>query len=364
MQRILAGELAPLTAVDPARFERPDVSRAVTAAARGLAEFKGTVGTIPNQRILLTSLGMQEAKDSSAIENIVTTDDELFREAAAPSGGASPAAKEVLRYREALQAGAALIADDGLLTVNRILRIQQVLELNDAGLRKLPGTVLKDGSGRVVYTPPQDAEEIVRLMRELETFINATDTFALDPLVRMALIHHQFESIHPFYDGNGRTGRIINVLYLMKAGLLDAPVLYLSRSIVRTKSEYYRLLQAVREHDAWEDWVVYLLHCVADSAAEGLATVRAIHGALLEVKHRIRADLRRIYSQDLVNNLFVHPYTKVQLVADDLDVSRVTATKYLEALTGAGILRKISAGRHTFYINTRLVDILAPGGVA
>jgi Fic family protein len=301
---------------------------------------------------------MQEAKDSSAIENIITTHDELFRDEAFPEHSTNAAAKEVLRYRQALGVGFKAVRETGLLTTNHILAIQAELERNDAGLRRLPGTTLKDAAGRTVYTPPQDAGEVVALMRDLDRFVNEPEQFAADPLIRMALIHHRFESIHPFYDGNGRTGRIVNVLYLVKERLLDIPVLYLSRPIVRSKGDYYRLLQAVREEDAWEAWVEYMLGAVEQSAAEGVATIQAIRTALMETKHRIRSEHRKIYSQDLINNLFTHPYTKIEFIEKDLGVSRVTATKYLDTLVGAKILQKRRIGRSNYYINLALDAIL------
>ena len=194
-------------------------------------------------------------------------------------------------------------------------------------------------------------------MRELERFINEDDLFDADPLIKMALIHHQFESIHPFYDGNGRTGRIVNVLYLVKSGLLDIPALYLSRHIVRNKPDYYRLLQAVRDEDAWEDWVSYMLRAVELTATDTIETIQAIRVALQDVKHRIRAQYK-FYSQDLINNLFMHPYTKIEFVESDLKVSRLTATKYLDALTEGGFVHKIKRGRSNYYINVQLNAIL------
>jgi Fic family protein len=249
-----------------------------------------------------------------------------------------------------------LVKQSGLLTANHIVEIQAGLEQNDAGFRKLPGTALKDGAGRTVYTPPQDPAEIVALMAGLERFINGDD-FAADPLVKMALIHHQFESIHPFYDGNGRTGRIINVLYLVKEELLDIPILYLSRHIVRTKADYYRLLQAVRTEDAWEEWVLYLLTAVEETAVETMRTVRRIKEALQDYKHRIRAG-HKFYSQDLINNLFTHPYTRIDLLERDLGITRVTATRYLEVLANDGFLIKQRRGRYNYYVNPALTGIL------
>lgn len=327
-------------------------------AARQLAEFKGVVATIPNERILISSLALQEAKDSSAIENIVTTHDELFRQALGADGSDNPAAKEILRYRHALHVGWNLVRKHKLITNNYILQVQEALEPNKPGFRKTPGTKLQDQTGRVVYTPPQDARQIIELMTELERELNSPDDDDLDPLVRMAVLHHRFESIHPFYDGNGRTGRILNVLYLLKEGLLELPVLYMSRHIVRTKPEYYRLLQEVRDQGNWEPWVLYMLSAVRESARGGLATVTAIRSALLEIKKVVRRDMHKIYSQDLINNLFAHPYTKIQFVEEEVGVSRVTATRYLNALTEAGILAMMKAGRTKYYINVALVRIL------
>lgn len=349
--------IAPLHTLPPARFETAPIFRALTAASRGLAELKGVAATIPNQGVLLNTLTLQEAKDSSAIENIVTTHDELFRQGNGSAAGLNPATKEVLRYGQALRVGFEQVRTHGLLTLNTILAIQAALEHNRAGLRKLPGTVLMDGAGRTVYTPPQDAREVQRLIQELERFMHDEPPYDADPLIRMALIHYQFESIHPFYDGNGRTGRIINVLFLVKEGLLDIPVLYLSRHIVRTKADYYRLLQAVREGDAWEDWVLYMLTAVERTARETIATIQAIKTRMQDAKQRIRAQYR-FYSQDLLNNLFSHPYTRIEYVQHDLGVSRLTATKYLDALVEGGFLHKRRIGRGSYYINQPLCDLL------
>lgn len=347
--------MLPLQGLPAGRFATPAILLRLNAASRQLAELKGVASSIPNEGILINTLGLQEAKDSSAIENIITTHDELFR---APLADSAPvAAKEVARYGQALRVGFEAVAGTGLLTTQHILAVQAELEQNRAGFRKLPGTVLKADDGRTVYTPLQKPSEIVELMSDLERFINDDALFAADPLVKMALIHHQFESIHPFYDGNGRTGRILCVLYLVKQRLLDIPVLYLSRHIVRTKSDYYRLLQAVREQDAWEDWVVYMLTAVEATARQGIATIQEIKAALLDVKHHIRAR-HRFYSQDLINNLFLHPYTKIEFIKADLSVSRLTAAKYLDALVSDGTLAKRKIGRSNYYVNTRLYDIL------
>jgi Fic family protein len=351
-------ELQALDTLDPARFDAPAILKKLATSSRRLAELKGVAASIPNQGILINALGLQEAKDSSEIENIVTTHDELFKDDADPDAFGNPAAKEVLRYRQALRVGFERVRSSGLITMNHIVEIQAELERNNAGFRKLPGTALKDSVGRTVYTPPQDPAQIVEGMRGLERFINDPALMAVDPLIKMALLHHQFESIHPFYDGNGRTGRILNVLYLVKEGLLDIPVLYLSRHIVRTKPDYYSLLQAVRERDAWEDWVLYMLQAVEVTAQQTIHTVLAIKEALMDYKHRIRAQ-HKFYSQDLINNLFTHPYTKIEFLQRDLGVSRLTATKYLDVLSAAGFVQKQKIGRSNYYVNLALNRILA-----
>lgn len=350
--------LHPLDQLSASRFDTPAILKRLASSSRKLAELKGVAASIPNQGILINTLGLQEAKDSSEIENIVTTHDELFRDEVLPDASLNPATKEVQRYRQALSCGYRRVMATGLLTANHLIEIQAELEQNNAGFRKLPGTALRSSRGETVYTPPQDPAEIVALMRDLERFINDGDVFDADPLIKMALIHHQFESIHPFYDGNGRTGRILNVLYLVKEGLLDVPVLYLSSHIVRTKADYYRLLQTVRDEDAWEEWVSYMLEAVEQTAGQAITTIHAIKDALFDYKHRIRAEFR-FYSQDLINNLFTHPYTKIEFVQRDLKVSRLTATKYMDELDAAGFVKKHKVGRSNYYVNLALNRILS-----
>lgn len=261
-----------------------------------------------------------------------------------------------MRYQQALHLGFEETQKTGLITINNI-NIQSELERNNAGFRKLPGTALKDNAGKTVYTPPQEPAVIAAMMSDLERFINETSIFPVDPLIKMALIHHQFESIHPFYDGNGRTGRILNVLYLIKEGLLDIPILYLSRYIVRNKERYYRLLQAVRDADQWEDWVLFILDAVEQTAIQAIATIGEIKLALQHYKHQIR-DNYKFYSRDLINNLFSHPYTKIEFVERDLNISRITATKYLDTLAQSGLVHKQKLGRGNYYINVALSAIL------
>ena len=245
-------------------FESPSVLLALNQASRALAELKGTARTIPNEQVLISTLTLREAEDSSAIENIITTQDELFRSDIGIGNKLSPATKEVQRYALALRSGFAKVQSNGFISRNFIIAIQQELEQNRAGIRRTPGTKLtNDRTGEVVYVPPQHPDEINDHLNNLVQFINRDDLSRLDPLIKMAIIHHQFESIHPFYDGNGRTGRIINILYLVQSGLLELPILYLSHYIIKTKGEYYRLLQAVRDEDAWDEWVVYMLSGIA-----------------------------------------------------------------------------------------------------
>jgi Fic family protein len=331
-----------------------------TAAARSaLAEMKGAALSIPNESILISTLSLQEAKDSSAIENIVTTHDELYQGDYLKKEFRSIASKEVHNYAEALRWGFETVRHQGILTNNHIIRIQATLEENDAGFRKVSGTELKnEHTGETVYTPPQTNDEVVALMRNLEQFINDSALSDFDPLVKMAVIHHQFESIHPFYDGNGRTGRIINILFLVKEGMLNLPILYLSRYINQNKSDYYRLLQKVRTEDAWEDWILYLLDGVEQTSLQTIKIIEGIKNLMLKHKKKIRENTK-FYSQDLINNLFKHPYTKIDFIMTDLEVSRLTATKYLDELDQIGIVRKVKLGRNNYYINTDLYNLLS-----
>jgi Fic family protein len=339
-------------------LETRPVLKKLASAHRALAELKGAAGLVPNEGILISTLSLQEAKDSSAIENIVTTHDDLYRSDASANRFTSTAAKEVYAYARALREGFETVRSTGLITNKDILQMQATLEENQAGFRRLPGTALRnDRTGEVVFTPPQTHDEILQLMGELEAFINS-DASDLDPLVKMAVAHHQFETIHPFYDGNGRTGRILNILYLVKEGLLGTPVLYLSRHINQTKSDYYRLLQKVRTEGAWEDWILYMLDGVEQTAGQTMRLVHRIRELMLAQKVRIRNDLPRIYSQDLLNTIFSHPYSKIAFVERDLGVSRLTATRYLDELSRIRVMTKVKVGRDNYYLNSDLLDLL------
>lgn len=352
MKNYILPELPPQTDI-----ETKAVLRQTANAHRYLAELKGISKTIPNQAILINTLPLLEAKDSSAIENIITTHDELYRESLFDDFISNPSAKEVQNYSQALRNGYEKIKTTGIFTNNQILEIQANIENNNAGLRKLPGTNLKnDLTGETVYIPPQHHEDIVRLMNNLEQYINNDSTSLVDPLIKMAVIHYQFESIHPFYDGNGRTGRIINILYLVYKGLLDIPVLYLSKYIIRKKSDYYRLLQEVRDKDNWEEWILFMLQGIIETSSETVSLIQSIRTLMQDYKIRIR-EKYKFYSQDLLNNLFFHPYTKIEFLERDLRIHRQTASKYLEELVDGGFLELEKRGKNHFYINRKLYEL-------
>ncbi|MDZ4796260.1 MAG: Fic family protein [Bacteroidota bacterium] len=340
--------------------ETKAVLRKTALAHKALAELKGVVTSIPNENILLETLTLREARDSSAIENIISTFAEVYQSNLLSQQFASAATKEVHLYAKALKAGFELVKKNSLLTTNYILQIQELVEDNNAGLRKLPGTqLLNDLTGEIVYTPPQDAATILSLMNNLENFINDDAMMDIDPLVKMAILHHQFESIHPFYNGNGRTGRIINILFLIQKKLLDLPVLYLSRYIIRHKHDYYRLLQKVRETSEWEEWILFMLDGVEQTANESIVLIMNMKNLMQYYKTSIRNKLPKLYGQDLLNNLFKYPYTKIEYIIQDLGVGRNTAIRYLEALVKEGLLVKQKIGRDNFFINQPLFDLLA-----
>ena len=333
----------------------------VNKANRKLAELKGVAQTIPNERILISSLTLQEAKDSSAVENIVTTQDDLYRAGLDISYQfINAATKEVLFYREAINEGFRMVRNKDILTLNDIKRVQEILEQNSAQLKR-------ENDGAIVYTPPQDGQEIIGFMANLEQFINDGEMSQLDPLIKMAIIHHQFESIHPFYDGNGRTGRIINILYLVITGLLDLPILYLSRYITRNKGEYYHLIQAIRDKNTdnaaeWVAWILFMLKGVETTAEDTILLVKNIGSLMAEYKGVIRTDFGSKYNHELLNGLFYHPYTKIDHVVHNMQVSRQTAAKYLDRIVALGLLRKEKMGKENYYINTKLMNLFIEFG--
>lgn len=342
----------------PEVLETIKVLKLLPEAHRALAELKGVAQSIPRQDILINTLSIQEAKDSSAVENIVTTHDEIYKASIGVDKITSSQAKEVQNYIAAIKKGYALVNEYQFLTINHIKQIQQILENNNAGFRKVPGTTLKNQqTDAVVYTPPQNNTDIVGLMENLETFINQPDQMDVDHLIKLAVFHFQFESIHPFYDGNGRTGRILNILYLIQYNLLDSPILYLSRYIVQHKSDYYRLLQEVRDTGNWEEYLIYMITAITNTAQDTLQLVRNIKEAMATFKTILR-DNYKFYSQDLLNHLFKQPYTKIEFLQQELKVSRVTAANYLNELAIDGHLIKHKIGRTNYYVNQYMLTAL------
>ena len=347
----------------PYDLETKEILRQVNRANRKLAELKGVAQTIPNEQILISSLTLQEAKDSSEVENIVTTQDDLYRaELNLKEAAINASTKEVLNYRQAMQKGFDLVRKNKLLTLNYIKQIQEVLEENKGGFRAGPGTTLQNQHKEVVYTPPQSKVQIEQFMHNLELYINEPEMQDIDPLIKMAIIHHQFESIHPFLDGNGRTGRIIAILYLVINNLLDLPILYLSRYITHNKGEYYRLIQKVRDagennRTEWEEWILFILKGIEETAEETIRLIKGISQLMAEYKNILRPLFGRQYKHELLNNLFYHPYTKIEFIQQDMLVQRKTATKYLDMIVETGLLEKVKIKHTNYYMNVRLIEL-------
>lgn len=347
----------PPTGVD---LETPEILKKLAKASRQLGELSGLCATLPDPQLLINTIVLQESRDSSAIENIVTTQDELYK-AAAEMASASHAAKEVLSYRAALYAGLARMqSQQNLLRTNTIIEIVQTIRQNKSGIRTAPGTALKNAvNGEVVYTPPCCEEVLREKLGALEQFINDATVCDFDPLIKMALIHYQFEAIHPFSDGNGRTGRILNALYLVQQDLLKQPVLYLSSYIVQHKSAYYQLLRGVTEKNNWHDWVMFMLTAVGDTAELTTIKIRK----LLDLKVKIEAEVKNIlgasYNHDLLQLMFKQPYLKIELLEKAGLAHRQTASTWLKKLTDAGIIRPQKLGRTTYYINFRLMELIS-----
>ena len=350
--------------------ESKEILRQVNKANRALAELKGVATTIPNEAILINTLTLQEAKESSEIENIVTTQDDLYKaEIDVGKQLITAATKEVLRYRETLQLGFQLVKEEAQLSNKIVKKIQMYLVGNQAGFRSQAGTMLKNGQGETVYTPPQSRDDIERAMANLEAFINRPEMCEIDPLIKMAIIHHQFESIHPFYDGNGRTGRIINVLYLVINRLLDLPILYLSRYITQNESQYYSLIQAIRDKGEenlreWQEWILFILKGVEQTALDTTRLVQGISALMQRHKQTLRPLFGKNYRHELLNNLFYHPYTKIEFMQRDLMVQRKTAAKYLNVMVEAKVLVVVKIGRENYYINRELMELFLNQGFA
>ncbi|MFQ5444748.1 MAG: Fic family protein [Nitrospinales bacterium] len=328
-------------------------------AGRALAELKGLGETIPNQSILVNSIILQEAKASSEIENIITTHDALFQAFSAKTSQIDPATKEVLRYREALWEGFSSLKDRSFLTTNLFIQIVQTIRANKAGIRNTPGTkVANAATGEVVFTPPEGDDIIRDKLKNLEDYIHVDNK--VDPLIKLALIHYQFEAIHPFADGNGRTGRILNILFLSQKHLLDLPVLYLSKYIIEKKSDYYRLLRGVTEHQAWEPWILYVVDAVEQTAIFTRNKIFLIRDLLNKTLEFTKENLpSRVYSKDLIELLFHQPYTKANFLVDAGISERKTAANYLKQLAKIGVLEVQKVGRENLYLNKELFETLS-----
>lgn len=338
-------------------FESKEIFKQLINTHRALAELKGYSEKLPNMSLIVNSIVLQEAKDSSEIENIITTHDDLYKAISLNNFKSSHEAKEVLKYQKALFTGHRLIIKNKILTSNMIIEIQQVIEENRAGFRKVPGTTLmNDKTGDVMYTPPDNIDDIIRLMSNLEKFLNDTQD-DLDPLLKLAIQHYQFEAIHPFYDGNGRTGRIINVLYLVLCDLLKEPFLYLSSYLIKNKSTYYRLLRGVTYNDAWEDWIMFMLIAIEKTSLQTLEMSYKIVDAINTVAEMIRNNHPKIYSKELVEILFSKVYTKISDLVEMKIASRNIASQYLKELEPHILISK-KIGRETLYINRILFDLL------
>ena len=348
-------EMLPYKNVD---LKTKKILEQLTLSSRALAELKGYANTIPNMHILINAVTINEAKDSSAIENIVTTHDDIYK-VLTESGYKEENAKEVVDYRNAIWSGFEQIKKDGYINTNTIIKIQGIIEHNNAGIRKLPGTELKNSiTGETIYTPPQNEKEIREYLKNLEYFIN-DDKDNIDPLIKVCLIHYQFESIHPFYDGNGRTGRILNILYLVLNNLLDSPILYLSKYINKTKKEYYKLFTDVSENNNFEDWILYILKGIEITSKETIKLIERIQNEMKNYKEEFRNKLPKIYSKELLESLFYEVYTKISYVEKKCNVTRITATSYLNQLEEIGLLESEKIGRDKIYKNLRLIKLLS-----
>lgn len=339
------------------QIETPKVLKAAIAANRALAELKGKSESLPNPSILINSIVLQEAKSSSEIENIVTTNDKLFTALSADDGRTDPQTKEVLRYRQALWKGVKEL-EERPITTELFIELMQTIKQTDAAIRREPGTVIANPNTRkIIYWPPEGEELIRNLLVNLEQYLREDD--GVDPLIKMAVIHYQFEAIHPFDDGNGRTGRLLNILYLLKHGLLKYPVLYLSNAIISQKQEYYKLLRGVTENQDWEAWILFMLDAVEKTSVQTMHRIGKILGLLQETLDLAKEKLPdRVYSKELIELLFEQPYSKVKFLVDRGIAKRQTAAEYLRELEEAGIVKSKQAGRENLFLNVRLYELL------
>ena len=339
-----------------ADIETKRILRKTISAGRALAQLNGTLLSLPNPALFLDTIYLQEAKASSEVENIVTTNDELYTSVVADRKVDDLATKEILSYKEALWLGLEQIESRPFITTNLCVSIVQCIKKNTASIRNTPGTTLTNASGEVIYTPPAGDEVIREKLADLEKFIN--ENHAIDPLIKMAVMHYQFEAIHPFSDGNGRTGRILLLLYLKISGLLDMPAIYLSQYIAKNKAEYYAALRRVTEDNAWEDFILYMLDVVEATSKSGLHRLKAITTEMTRTSEELKAKLPKIYSKDLVEILFRLPYTKRQHLVDENIGNPKTVGNYLLVLEAHGFLTSLKVGKEKLYLNRRLLTIL------
>jgi Fic family protein len=357
------GQEAPYLALKKLPPERGEIEtikilRQVNRATAALTELKGIAKTIPNQTILINAMVLQEAKDSSEIENIITTQDEIYRALSINKINISSATKEVVNYRRALFHGYDLIQKQGFLRINDIISIQQSLVENSSGIRNIPGTVLKnDKTGEIVYTPPQDKKDIDDLLSNFIKYFNHDET-DIEPLINLAVLHYQFESIHPFYDGNGRTGRILNILFLIINKLIEIPILYLSSYIISNKTDYYRLLNHINKTGEWEEWIIFMMKAVEITSIETINKITTIKELLEQIIEGVQKHAPKVYRKEFVELLFEQPYSKIEFVVKRLNVERKAASRYLKELESIGILESRIVGRETLYLNKRLIEVL------
>ncbi|MAY86315.1 MAG: addiction module protein [Pseudooceanicola sp.] len=320
-----------------------------------LAELKGRADEIPNQSMLVNAITLQEAKDSSEIENIVTTQDTLYKAFSSNISTTDAQTKEVLRYRQALWEGYTDLGKRPLST-NSFIQIVQTIKENDSSIRNAPGTKITSNN-TTIYTPPEGESVIRNLLKNLEDYIHAEDD--IDLLIKLAIMHYQFEAIHPFFDGNGRTGRVINMLFMVENGLLDTPILYLSKYIIENKNEYYTNLRGVTENSAWETWILFILKGIEETARYTLDKINSINSLMQETivfaKEKLPA---RVYSKELIELLFEQPYCKVKYLVDKDIAKRQTAAEYLNELEAIGILKSQKVGVENLYLNVKLVEVL------
>jgi Fic family protein len=339
------------------KIETVEILRQLSKSSKSLGELKGIAQTMSNQEMLINAVVLQEAKDSSEIENIITTQDELYK-ALTTKAEQNEQVKEVINYRKAIFLGHSLLKKQGFIRLKDLEYLQKTIVENNAGIRSMAGTVLKnDKTGEIVYTPPQEKTEILDLLGNFLEHFNVTQD-DLPPLINLAILHYQFESIHPFYDGNGRTGRILNILYLIINQLLDIPILYLSSYINENKSDYYRLLNQVNKSDDWEEYILYILKAIEVTANSTIKKINSINDLLIETIVLAQTKAPKIYRKELIELLFEHPYSKIEYVVQKLNVERKAASRYLSTLEEIGILTSEKIGRENVYLNTRLIEIL------